>query len=187
MDQTKQNTMDHKNKPTTSPGGGSAHKDQSTGNFTADAMAACIEEIKRVEVEAAAKGEQPKFKRNSTYLYLYLLLLPRRGALLIKLSYVYSPGTSSNRLRPAVPAPWPPSFPYSPCVSPHLSTETRGESFRSIFKRNRCCNTKTGHLESRSILPPAFVLANCMPGRPADQEFCQHLPGYLLRCSAPAS
>ena len=99
-DQTKQNTMDHKNKPTTSPGGGSAHKDQSTGNFTADAMAACIEEIKRVEVEAAAKGEQPKFKRNSTYLYLYLLLLPRRGALLIKLSYVYSPGTSSNRLRP---------------------------------------------------------------------------------------
>ena len=90
--------MDHKNKLTTSLGGGSAHKDQSTGNFTADAMAACIEEIKRVEAEAAAKGEQPKFKRNSTY--LYLLLLPRRGALLIKLFYVYSPGTSSNRLRP---------------------------------------------------------------------------------------
>ena len=90
--------MDHKNKPTTSLGGGSAHKDQSTGNFTADAMAACIEEIKRVEAEAAAKGEQPKFKRNSTY--LYLLLLPRRGALLIKLFYVYSPGTSSNRLPP---------------------------------------------------------------------------------------
>ena len=56
MDQTKRNTTDHKNKPTTSPGGGSAHKDQSTGNFTADAMAACIEEIKRVEAEAAAKG-----------------------------------------------------------------------------------------------------------------------------------
>ena len=89
-DQTKRNTTDQKKKPTTSPGGGSTHKDQSTGNFTADAMAACIEEIKRVEVEAAAKGEQPKFKRNSTY--LYLLLLPRRGALLIKLSYVYSPG-----------------------------------------------------------------------------------------------
>ena len=96
MDQTKQNTTDQKKKPTTSPGGGSAHKDQLTGNFTADAMAACIEEIKRVEAEAAAKGEQPKFKRNSTY--LYLLLLPRRGALLIKLSYVYSPGTSSNCL-----------------------------------------------------------------------------------------
>ena len=97
-DQTKQNTTDQKKKPTTSPGGGSAHKDQSTGNFTADVMAACIEEIKRVEAEAAAKGEQPKFKQNSTY--LYLLLLPRRGALLIKLSYVYSPGTSSNRLPP---------------------------------------------------------------------------------------
>ena len=59
MDQTKRNTTDQKKKPTTSPGGGSAHKDQSTGNFTADAMAACIEEIKRVEAEAAAKGEQP--------------------------------------------------------------------------------------------------------------------------------
>ena len=97
-DQTKQNTTDQKKKPTTSPGGGSAHKDQSTGNFTADVMAACIEEIKRVEAESAAKGEQPKFKRNSTY--LYLLLLPRQGALLIKLSYVYSPGTSSNHLSP---------------------------------------------------------------------------------------
>ena len=54
--------MDHKNKPTTSPGGESTHQDQSTGNLPADAMAACIEEIKRVEAEAAAKGEQPKFK-----------------------------------------------------------------------------------------------------------------------------
>ena len=26
-----------------------------------DVMAACIEEIKRVEAEAAAKGEQPKY------------------------------------------------------------------------------------------------------------------------------
>ena len=57
MDQTKQNTTDQKKKLTTSPGGGSAHKDQSTGNFTADAMAACIEEIKRVEAEAAVKEE----------------------------------------------------------------------------------------------------------------------------------
>ena len=97
-DQTKRNTMDQKKKSTTSPGGGSAHKDQSTGKFTVDVMAACIKEIKRVEAEAAVKGEQPKFKRNSTY--LYLLLLPRRGALLIKLSYVYSPGTSSNCLPP---------------------------------------------------------------------------------------
>ena len=44
---------------TTSLGGGSSHKDQSTRNFTADVMAACIEEIKRVEAEAAAKGEKP--------------------------------------------------------------------------------------------------------------------------------
>ena len=82
-DQTKRNTTDQKKKLTTSPGGGSAHKDLSTWNFTVDAMAACIKEIKRVEARAAAKGEQPKIKRNSTY--LYLLLLPRRGALLIKL------------------------------------------------------------------------------------------------------
>ena len=59
-DQTKRNTTDQEKKPTTSPGGGSAHKDQSTGNFTADVMAACIEEIKRVEAEVAVKGEQPK-------------------------------------------------------------------------------------------------------------------------------
>ena len=57
---TKRNTTDKKNKPTTSPGGGSAHKDQSIGNFTADVMVACIEEIKRVEAEAAAKGEKPE-------------------------------------------------------------------------------------------------------------------------------
>ena len=63
-DQTKRNTTDQKKKPTTSPGGGSAHKDQSTGNFTVDVMAVCIEEIKRVEAEAAAKGEQPKLSRN---------------------------------------------------------------------------------------------------------------------------
>ena len=61
-DQTKRNTTDQKKKLTTSPGGGSSHKDQSTGNFTADDMAACIAEIKRVEAEAATKGEQPKFK-----------------------------------------------------------------------------------------------------------------------------
>ena len=33
MDQTKRNTTDQKNKPTTSPGGGSAHKDQSDREF----------------------------------------------------------------------------------------------------------------------------------------------------------
>ena len=81
MDQTKQNTRDQKNKPTTSPGGGSAHKDQSTGNFTMDVMAACIEEIKRVEAEAAAKGEQPELSRNK-----------------ICQSYGLAPGTVSKRM-----------------------------------------------------------------------------------------
>ena len=80
-DQTKRNTTDQKKKPTTSPGGGSAHKDQSTGNFTADVMAACIEEIKRVEAEAAAKGEQPKLSRNK-----------------ICRSYGLAPGTVSKRM-----------------------------------------------------------------------------------------
>ena len=60
---------------------GSAHKDQSTGNFTVDAMAACIEEIKRVEAEAAAKGEQPKLSRNK-----------------ICRSYGLAPGTVSKRM-----------------------------------------------------------------------------------------
>ena len=61
---TKRNTTDKKNKPATSPGGGSAHKDQSTGNFTADVMQACVDEIKRVEAQAAAKGEEPAMSRN---------------------------------------------------------------------------------------------------------------------------
>ena len=39
---------------------GSAHKDQSTGNFMADTMIQCINEIKQVEAEAAAKGQTPK-------------------------------------------------------------------------------------------------------------------------------
>ena len=56
MDQTKRNTTDQKKKPTTSPGGGSAHKDQSTGNFTVDVMAACIKEIKRVERRLQRRG-----------------------------------------------------------------------------------------------------------------------------------
>ena len=49
-----------KTKQNTSLGRGSAHRDQSTGNFTADTMIQCINEIKQVEAEAAAKGEQPK-------------------------------------------------------------------------------------------------------------------------------
>ena len=34
-----------KTKQNTSPGGGSAHRDQSTGNFMADTMIQCINEI----------------------------------------------------------------------------------------------------------------------------------------------
>ena len=49
-----------KNKRNTSPGGGSAHRDQFTVNFTADTMIQCINEIKQVKAEAAVKGELPK-------------------------------------------------------------------------------------------------------------------------------
>ena len=51
-------------KQNTSPGGGSTHKDQSTGKFTAEMMIQCINEIKQVEAEAAAKGKTPKLSRN---------------------------------------------------------------------------------------------------------------------------
>ena len=49
-----------KTKQNTSPGRGSTHKDQSTGNFMADMMIQFINEIRQVEAEAAAKGKQPK-------------------------------------------------------------------------------------------------------------------------------
>ena len=47
-------------KRNTSLGGGSAHRDQSTGNFTADTMMWCINEIVQVKAEAAANDEPPK-------------------------------------------------------------------------------------------------------------------------------
>ena len=49
-----------KTKQNTSLGRGSAHRDQLTGNFMANMMIQCINEIKQVEAEAAAKGELPK-------------------------------------------------------------------------------------------------------------------------------
>ena len=70
-----------KTKRNTSPGGGSAHKDQSTGNFTADTMIQCINEIKQVEAEAAAKGQTPKLSRNK-----------------ICKKYGLAPGTVSKRI-----------------------------------------------------------------------------------------
>ena len=141
---TKQNTMDKK--LITSPGGGSSHKDQSTRNFTADVMAACIEEIKRVEAEAAAKGEKPTLSRIQVKQYL-CLLLPRRGALFIKLPYVYSPRTSSNI--------FPPLFLQLGLLlflllhAFHLIYPLKqwGNYLDLFFKRNRYCNTKTGHLD----------------------------------------
>ena len=38
--------------------------DQSTGNFTVDTIIQCINEIKQVEVEAAANNEPPKLSQN---------------------------------------------------------------------------------------------------------------------------
>ena len=70
-----------KTKRNTSLGGGSAHKDQSTGNFTADMMIQCINEIKQVEVEAAAKGQTPKLSWNT-----------------ICRKYGLAPGTVSKRM-----------------------------------------------------------------------------------------
>ena len=64
-DQETDRSTGTKTKQNTSPGGGSAHKDQSTGNFTADTMIQCINEIKQVEAEAAAKGQTPKLSRNA--------------------------------------------------------------------------------------------------------------------------
>ena len=54
-----------KTKRNTSLGGGSAHRHQSTGNFMANTMIQCINEIKQIKAEAAAKGELPKLSRNT--------------------------------------------------------------------------------------------------------------------------
>ena len=59
-DKDKDRSTGKETKQNTSPGGGSAHRDQSTGNFMANMMIHCINEIKQVEVEAAAKGKLPK-------------------------------------------------------------------------------------------------------------------------------
>ena len=85
--------METKTKQNTSPGGGSAHRDQSTGNFTVDTMIQCINEIKQVKAEAAAKGETPKLSRNMIQAKQYLcLLLPRRGALFVEFVDIYCSG-----------------------------------------------------------------------------------------------
>ena len=68
-----------------------------------------------------------------------------------------------------VPASLPPSSAAFLSASPHVSTETRGKSFRSIFKQNRCYNTKT----VESTLPP-LCLVWLLVGRP----FASHVPLY---------
>ena len=70
-----------KTKQNTSPGRGSAQKDQSTGNFMVDTMIQCINEIKQVEAEAAAKGQTPKLSQNA-----------------ICRKYGLAPGTVSKRM-----------------------------------------------------------------------------------------
>ena len=70
-----------KTKRNTSPGRGSAHRDQSTGNFTANTMILCINEIKQVKAEAAANNKPPKLSQNT-----------------ICRKYGLAPGTISKRM-----------------------------------------------------------------------------------------
>ena len=79
----------------TSPGRGSAHRDQSTGNFTVDTMMQCINEIVQVEVEAAANNKPPKLSRNKIQVKQYLFPLLRWGALFVEFADIYHPGASS--------------------------------------------------------------------------------------------
>ena len=72
-DETKQHSSDDR--------GGSTHRDQHIGLFTADAMSQCIAEIKEVEGEAARTGNPPKFSRNQ-----------------ISKKYGLSPSTVSKRM-----------------------------------------------------------------------------------------
>ena len=61
--------------------GGSSHRNEHIGLFTADVMTQCIAEIKEVEGEAARTGKPPKFSRNQ-----------------ISKKYGLSPSTVSKRM-----------------------------------------------------------------------------------------
>ena len=63
-DKDRSTRKETKTKRNTSLGRGSTHRDQSTGNFMADMMIQCINEIKQVKVEAAANNEPPKLSQN---------------------------------------------------------------------------------------------------------------------------
>ena len=82
-------------KRNTSLGGGSTHRDQSTGNFRVDTMMQCINEIVQVEAEAAVNKEPPKLSRNKIQVKQYLFTLLRRGALFVEFADIYRPGASS--------------------------------------------------------------------------------------------
>ena len=97
-DKDKDRSIGKETKRNTSPGRGSAHRDQSTGNFMANMMIQCINEINQVEAEAAAKGELPKLSRNKIQAKQYLFSLLRQGALFVEFVDIYRPGASSYSL-----------------------------------------------------------------------------------------
>ena len=70
-------------------------KDKGRSTGKADTMIQCINEIKQVEAEAAAKGQTPKLSRNKIQAKQYLYPLLRRGALFVEFADIYSPGASS--------------------------------------------------------------------------------------------
>ena len=72
-DETKRHSLEDR--------GGSTHRNQRIGLFTADVMTQCIAEIKEVEGEAARTGNPPKFSRNQ-----------------ISKKYGLSPSTVSKRM-----------------------------------------------------------------------------------------
>ena len=76
------------------------------------------------------------------------------------------------RLAGAVPASLPPPSAAFLSASPHLSTETRGKSFRSIFKWNRCYNTKTVGMWTRSRIYPTSTLSCLSVGGAALHIIC---------------
>ena len=76
-DKDKDRSTGKETKRNTSLGRGSVHRDQSTGNFTANTMIQCINEINQVKAEAAAKGELPKLSRNKIQAKQYLFPLLR--------------------------------------------------------------------------------------------------------------
>ena len=77
-DETKRHSSDDR--------GGSTHRDQRIGLFTADSMTQCIAEIREVEAEVVRTGKPPKLSRNQATQYLCLtpFLLPGGTALLVK-------------------------------------------------------------------------------------------------------